>query len=230
MLLSTVKRLRERLNVRDTPQYNTALGDLLVSCSLAIESHLDTPLERITYEDLFYADPSNYRVTGASGQDVSRHYRHSVFHRMPRHGTLYLRLKSINVSDIEVTIRSGYALEGLGATGTVPAPDTAYKLQEKNGLLAMLDQWYADDYITVKYTAGYEAVEEDGYLVYQNVPKDLETACLIFAEYVYFKKYGDDDADTEADAGEDYTDPPNSVLGILGRYDRYAQHALRPVV
>ncbi|UOX39941.1 head completion adaptor [Vibrio phage V-YDF132] len=202
MLLCSVSRLRTRLNVKDTPKFNTALSDLLLSVTASFESHLNTSFRRATYEDTFFLDPSNFLTND------------------PNRVRLYLRgMFPSAVKPLLKEVRTHAGTE-ISATN--------FEVDVKNGYVNVMDVWMKGDFIGVQYDAGFESVEEDGYLVYQDVPEELVTAALIYAEYIFVRKYGDMEQESGEDAG-DYTTPPFSVQVILGRYDRVAPHTVKPL-
>ncbi|QWS69914.1 head completion adaptor [Vibrio phage vB_VpS_PG28] len=201
MLLSSVSKLRARLNLNDTPKTNAALSGLLLSVTATFESHLNTQFRRATYEDTFFLDPSNFLTNDPT--------------------CVRLFLRGMNPSNLSVKLKSTRL-----AAGSDLSQDF-YSVDPINSYVSIMDIWAKGDYVTVQYESGYETVDEGGFAIYQNVDSNLETAALIFAEYMFVRKYGDE-SDT-ADDG-DYTTPPHSVLVILGRYDRHAPHTIKPRV
>ncbi|QHJ74651.1 hypothetical protein VH22019_00087 [Vibrio phage VH2_2019] len=201
MLLSSVSKLRGRLNLNDTPKTNAVLSEILLSVTATFESHLNTQFRRATYEDNFFLDPSNYLTNDPT--------------------CVRLFLRGMNPSNLSVLLKATRRDSGTSLY------EDLYSLDPINSYLSLYEFWAKGDYVTVQYESGYETVEEGNYPVYQNVAEPLETAALIYAEYIFVRKYGDES--DGADDG-DYTTPPHSVLVILGRYDRHAPHTIKPRV
>ncbi|UOX38398.1 hypothetical protein VpasPP24_58 [Vibrio phage Vpas_PP24] len=207
MILASISELRQRLNVKDSEQYNRILASVLTTVTMRIGEHLKADFDKETKENVFLATPANHLVSGALGRSTTSS------------GVLSLWLDGFNVSDVELRI-----CDDINASGVLT---NSIKVDSK-GIVKIYDGWVDYDYFKVSFNSGFDIETIDDYPTYVGVPDKLKQACLMYAEHFFMAKYANGDVDE--DDNEDYTDAPNGVSALLYSLSRSPIGCLTPIL
>lgn len=163
MILTTLAKLKQRVNAPSLGDVDARCGALLEAATFHVAAYLRTDFDNVVGEvDTFSLRRSDYRA---------------------RTDVLRLELSNNLVSAITCKVASSRHNMKRGINADVDVLD--YEVDETNGLV-LLPEWKADNQVVeVTYTKGLTTTLTDGFELADNVPFWLEEAALVTAAYHY---------------------------------------------
>ncbi len=195
-LYITIETMKHRMGINpELEGVDESLESAIIASQLRIESYLDSKLDRSEYTDLFYLDKDAH-----SGNQPGGLFR------------CYLTTGLVDPDeDIVVNARSAWN----GDDTLVPA--SYYKMDATKGVL-YIDATYADQYLSVAYTAGFTKGTES--------PEWLQECILAYAPVVLnFSQV----AKTTVAVESGYRTSGDHALAVANPYTRNVGFVTRPV-